>query len=187
MYIGKDREEVIITNYANIHIPDDLFKKAKVIQIDEVTYYKLNSDKVEDSICMLTPINIMMTAKYNKMMNLLNQDIAKMTDISEAVTEMCELFNGSIPLLSTHAEVILSRLIKSPDDDMKRPNWLNYDEPYKLVRVNTALDNTESFTAALASQQTNHHLRHAIFDKRNKINRVGLRSFMDYLFGYHTL
>lgn len=187
MYIGKDREEVIITNYANIHIPDDLFKKAKVIQIDEETYYKLNSDKVEDSICMLTPINIMMTAKYNKMMNLLNQDIAKMTDISEAVTEMCELFNGSIPLLSTHAEVILSRLIKSPDDDMKRPNWLNYDEPYKLVRVNTALDNTESFTAALASQQTNHHLRHAIFDKRNKINRVGLRSFMDYLFGYHTL
>jgi hypothetical protein len=45
------------------------------------------------------------------------------------------------------------------------------------------LANHESVTVALAFEQTRHHLLHQIFDERNDINRVGPRSFEDYIFG----
>ena len=45
----------------------------------------------------------------------------------------------------------------------------------------------ESVTVALAFEQTRHHLLHQIFDERNKINRVGPRSFEDFLFGVESL
>ena len=56
-----------------------------------------------------------------------------------------------------------------------------------MLRLKTALQNTEAVTTALSFEQTKHHLLHAIFDERNKINRVGPRSFADYLFGSETL
>lgn len=184
MFIGKTLEPVTIGNYANINISDEVFSKAKMVVIDDVSYYKINSSKILDYICLLTPINIMMTAKYTKMMRLLDNDIVKYDDISSVVSELYHLFDGIIPLLSTHGEIIIGSLIRNAEDVMKRPNWLNIDEPYQMVRVKTALSNTDSFTAALASEQTNHHLRHAVFDKRNKINKIGARNFIDYLFGY---
>ena len=184
MYIGKTLEPVTIGNYANINISDEIFKKAKVVTIDDVNYYKINSSKLYEDVCLLTPINIMMTAKYTKMMRLLNNDIRNYDDVSVVVTELFHLFEDTIPLLSTHGEIIISCLMRDKDDVMKRPNWLNYDEPYKMVCVKTALTNTDSFTCALASEQTDHHLRDRIFDRRNKINKIGARSFIDYLFGY---
>ena len=187
MFIGKNLEPVTIGNYANINISDEIFKKAKIVTIDDVNYYKVNSTKLLGDICILTPINIMMTAKYTKMMRLLNNDISnKYTNISEVVTELFHLFEDTIPLLSTHGEIIIGSLIRNKDDQMKRPNWLLYDEPYQMVCVKTALTNTDSFTCALASEQTDHHLRDRIFDRRNKINKIGARSFIDYLFGYST-
>jgi hypothetical protein len=55
------------------------------------------------------------------------------------------------------------------------------------MRLKTALANHESVTVALAFEQTRHHLLHAIFDERNKINRVGPISFIDFLFGSDVL
>ena len=184
LYIGKNLEPVTIGNYANINISEEIFKKAKLVTVNDVNYYKVNSSKLYNDICLLTPINIMMTAKYTKMMRLLNNDIRNYDDVSIVVTELFHLFENTIPLYSTHGEIIISCLIRNKDDIMKRPNWLNYDEPYKMVCVKTALTNTESFTEALASEQTDHHLRDRIFDRRNAINKIGPRSFIDYLFGY---
>ena len=55
------------------------------------------------------------------------------------------------------------------------------------MRLKTALANHESVTVALAFEQTRHQVLHAIFDERNKINRVGPRSFEDFLFGVNKL
>lgn len=184
MFIGKNMEPITITNYANINISKNAISKAKLVTIDDVNYYRVNSSKVDDDLCTLTPINKMMTEKYLKMMHLLDNNIVKYDNVSDVVTELYHLMEGTIPLLSTHGEIIISCLLRNRDNVMKRPNWLNYDEPYQMVRVKTALSNTDSFTEAVASEQTNHHLRHAVFDKRNQINKIGARSFIDFLFGY---
>ena len=70
---------------------------------------------------------------------------------------------------------------------MLRPNWLVEDQKYQIMRLKTALQNIESFSTAIAFEQTKHHLYHSIFDERNEIHRVGPRSFTDYLFGEETL
>ena len=184
MFIGKNMEPITITNYANINISKNAISKAKLVTIDDVNYYRVNSSKVDDDLCTLTPINKMMTEKYLKMMHLLDNNIVNYDNVSDVVTELYHLMEGTIPLLSTHGEIIISCLLRNRDNVMKRPNWLNYDEPYQMVRVKTALSNTDSFTEAVASEQTNHHLRHAVFDKRNQINKIGARSFIDFLFGY---
>lgn len=184
MFIGKNMEPITITNYANINISKNAISKAKIVTIDDVNYYRVNSSKVDDDLCTLTPINKMMTEKYLKMMHLLDNNIVKYDNVSDVVTELYHLMEGTIPLLSTHGEIIIACLLRNRDNVMKRPNWLNYDEPYQMVRVKTALSNTDSFTEAVASEQTNHHLRHAVFDKRNQINKIGARSFIDFLFGY---
>lgn len=184
IFIGKNMEPITITNYANINISKTVLSKAKIISIDDVNYYRINSSKVEDDLCTLTPINKMMTEKYLKMMHLLDNNIVKYDNVSDVVTELYHLLDGTIPLLSTHGEIIIGCLLRNHENPMRRPNWLNYDEPYQMVRVKTALSNTDSFTEAVASEQTNHHLRHAVFDRRNTINKIGARSFIDFLFGY---
>lgn len=184
IFIGKNLEPITITNYANINISKSVLSRAKIVTIDDVNYYRINSAKIDDDVCTLTPINKMMTEKYLKMMHLLDNNIVKYDNVSDVVSELYHLLDGTIPLLSTHGEIIIGCLLRNSENVMKRPNWLNYDEPYQMVRVKTALSNTDSFTEAVASEQTNHHLRHAVFDKRNTINKIGARSFIDFLFGY---
>ena len=97
------------------------------------------------------------------------------------------MLQGIIPIMSTHGEIIIGKLLRSVDNKLLRPNFLEPDVPYQMLRLKTALQNTEAVTTALSFEQTKHHLLHAIFDERNKINRVGPRSFADYLFGSETL
>ena len=190
IYIGKDMIPVTVSKYASIHIPDNVTSKFKEVMIDDVSYYKISSHKVLETggmFCDIIPINIMMTAKYMNIMKLLENDIAKFDNISDAVKELTDLAYGLIPILSVHGEIIIGHLIRSTENKLLRPNWLEKDPPYQIMRLKTALTNHESVTVALAFEQTRHHLLHQIFDDRNKINRVGVRSFEDYLFGENML
>lgn len=190
IYIGKDMIPVTVSKYASIHIPDTVTSKFKEVMIDDVSYYKISSHKVLETggmFCDIIPINIMMTAKYMNIMKLLENDIAKFDNISDAVKELTDLTYGLIPILSVHGEIIIGHLIRSTENKLLRPNWLEKDPPYQIMRLKTALTNHESVTVALAFEQTRHHLLHQIFDDRNKINRVGVRSFEDYLFGENML
>lgn len=190
IYIGKDMIPVTVSKYASIHIPDTVTSKFKEVMIDDVSYYKISSHKVLETggmFCDIIPINIMMTAKYMNIMKLLENDIAKFDNISDAVKELTDLAYGLIPILSVHGEIIIGHLIRSTENKLLRPNWLEKDPPYQIMRLKTALTNHESVTVALAFEQTRHHLLHQIFDDRNKINRVGVRSFEDYLFGENML
>lgn len=190
IYIGKDLIPVTVSKYASIHIPDTVTSKFKEVMIDDVSYYKISSHKVLETggmFCDIIPINIMMTAKYMNIMKLLENDIAKFDNISDAVKELTDLAYGLIPILSVHGEIIIGHLIRSTENKLLRPNWLEKDPPYQIMRLKTALTNHESVTVALAFEQTRHHLLHQIFDDRNKINRVGVRSFEDYLFGENML
>lgn len=186
VYIGKDLVPVTISRYASIHIPDVVANKFKEVLIDDVTYYKINSHKIIESggiFCDIIPINIMMTAKYMNIMRLFENDIVKFDKIEDAVKELTSLTYKLLPVLSVHGEIILGHLVRSTENKLLRPNWLEKNPPYQFMRLKTALSNHESVTVALAFEQTRHHLLHQIFDDRNKINRVGPRSFEDHIFG----
>lgn len=189
-YIGKDLKPVTIGHYANAYIPDELLKDMKDVYIGEDLYHKISSYKVLDAgipLCEITPINIMMTAKYFNLNRLFESNMSKYTSFEEVVSTLTHLLHKTIPILSVHGEIIIGHLARRPDNKLLRPNWLNENEPYQLLNLKDALRNTESITQALAFENTRHHLLYPIFDERNKINRVGPISFIDYLFGSEVL
>lgn len=189
IYIGKDLFPIVVSKYASIHIPDAITDAFKEVLIGDETYYKISSHKVleEGMLCSIIPVNIMMTARYMNIMKLLENDITKFSTIEGAVTELTHLIHGIIPIYSVHAEIIIGHLVRSVENKLLRPNWTEHDPQYQIMRLKTALANHESVTVALAFEQTRHHLLHAIFDERNKINRVGPRSFEDFIFGGENL
>lgn len=185
-YIGKDLEPVTISNYASINIPEAILDKCKEVTIDDVSYYKISSYKIleaDGQFCMIIPINIMMTQRYMDIMHLFELDITKFEKVEDIVTRLAHMVHNLIPILSTHGEILIGHHLRSVDNKLLRPNWLVPDQKYQIMRLKTVLQNTESFTTALAFEQTKHHLLHTIFDERNAIKRVGVRSFHDYMFG----
>jgi hypothetical protein len=190
IYIGKDLEPVTISHYANIHIPEKILDRAKDVMIDDVTYHKITSHKIiemDGVFCNITPINIMMTQKYMNIMKLFENEITKFDKIEDAVVALMHLLHGIIPIYSTHGEIILGHLLRDVDNRILRPNWLVEDAPYQILRLKTALQNIEAATTAIAFEQTRHQLLHSIFDERNQINRVGVRSFSDFQFSEENL
>jgi len=191
IYVTKDLIPIKIEKYSSINIPDEVISKAgKLVLVDDISYYKFSSSKVLDvagMFCNITPVNIMMTQKYMNIMNLLENDITKFDKVEDVVAEFTRMLYGTIEVLSTHGEIIIGHLLRDTENRLLRPNWLVENAPYQILRLKTALTNHESVTVALAFEQTKHHLLHAIFDERNKINRVGPRSFEDFLFGEETL
>lgn len=187
VYIGKELFPVTISKYASIHIPDEVVDKFKEVIIDDETYYKISSHKVLEIgngvLCDIIPINIMMTARYMNIMRLFENGITKFDKIEDAVRELTELTYKLLPVLSVHGEIILGHLIRSTENKLLRPNWLEKNPPYQFMGLKTALANHESATVALAFEKTRHHLLHQIFDQRNDIKRVGPRSFEDFFFG----
>lgn len=188
IYVDKTLFPIKISNYMSMYIPDKIFDNCKDIEIDDVTYHKISSSKVlelDDFLCDIIPINKMMTARYMKIMNLFETDIAKgYASISDAVRALTDMVYGLLPVLSVHGEIILGHLIRSVENPLLRPNWLEKNPAYKFMTLKNALTNHESATMALAFEKTRHHLLHKIFDQRNEIHRVGASSFEDYFFGY---
>lgn len=189
MYVTKDMIPITVSHYASISIPEKITENFKEVVIDDVSYYKISSSKILDfgMLCDIIPVNIMMTAKYMNIMKLLENDIVKFQTIEDAVSALTHLIHGIIPILGVHAEIIIGHLVRSVENKLLRPNWLEPNPQYQIMRLKTALSNSESVTVALAFEQTRHHILHSIFDERNKINRVGPRSFEDFLFGGERL
>ena len=189
-YMGKDMEEITVSNYADIHIPQTILDKMKRVEIDDVTYLQTTNFKVAESggaLCEITPINISVISKYMDIIKFFNSGIAKFDKIEDAVCTLMNILHGLIPIFSVHGEIIIGHLIKNIDNKMLRPNWLNPDEPYQIVTVKTALDNSESAMTAVAFEKTSDQLLRNVFDARNEINRVGVRSFSDFMFGENEL
>jgi hypothetical protein len=190
LYIGKDLEPIKISNYANINIPDVIIDNCKTVIIDDVSYHKITSYKVieyGEILCTIVPVNIMMTQKYMDIMRLIETEITKFEKVEDIVVRLMELIHGIIPITSAHNELIIGKLLRDVNNRLIRPNFLQPDVPYQILSLKVALQNSESVTVALAFEQTRHHLLHQIFDERNKIYRVGPRSFIDFLFGEETL
>lgn len=190
-YVGTERKPVTVSNYSSIYIPDDIMDAMKDEVIDEVNYKTILSHKVIDLtngvLCHITPINIMMTEKYFNIMKLFENNISKFDNIESVVRALTEMLYGTISLLGVHGEIILSHLIRSAENRLLRPNWLEEDPEYVMLNLKTALKNAESVTTALSFQETKHHLLSKLFDERNGILRVGPAAFTDFLFGCETL
>lgn len=189
-YIGKDLVPVTISNYASISIPDVILDKCKDVVIDDVTYYKITSHKILEAggqFAVVIPINIMMTKRYMDIMKLFESDITRFATIEDAVVALAKMLHGLIPILSTHGEILIGHLIRRVDNKLLRPDWSQENQEYQIMRLKTVLQNIEAFSTAMSFEQTKHHLYHSIFDERNSINRVGVRGFVDYLFGEDTL
>jgi hypothetical protein len=185
-YCGKDMEEVTIGHYSDIVIPDEVIAKGKKVEIDDVPYIKISSFKVIETggeLCNITPINISIIARYMDIMKFFISNAAKMEKVEDAVVALMRLLDGLIPIFSVHGEIIIGHLLRDPNNKVKRPNWMNEDEPYQILPLKTALGSSESATTSLAFERAGNQLLSSIFDMRNEINRVGVRSFSDYQFG----
>lgn len=186
VYIGKEMTPVTISRYSNIYIDDKIIDKMKDEVIDEVLYHKISSYQVieiaEGIFCTIIPINIMMTQIYMNIMRLFESDISKFDRVEDVVVTLMKLLHGTIPFMSTHGEIIISKLLRDIDNKLLRPDFTIPDVKYQMLKLKSALQNTESVTTALSFEQTKHHLLHSIFDERNQINRVGPRAFSDYAF-----
>lgn len=190
IYVTKDMIPVTISNYAAIQIPDNVIDKFKDVVVDDVTYYKITSHKILElggQLVNIIPINISTTKKYMDIMRLFESDISRFETIDQIVVKLAHMCHKLIPILSVHGEILIGHHIRSVDNRLLRPNWLVPDQKYQIMRLKTALQNTESFATAMSFEQTKHHLYHSIFDERNKINRVGVRTFSDYILGEDTL
>lgn len=190
IFIGKDLKPVTISDYTSVIISEKVLEKMKEVVIDDQTYLKISSSKVLDLtdgvFCTIIPVNIMTTQKYMNIMKLFETEISKISKIEDAVVILMNLLHGVIPILSTHGEIILGQLMRQVDSNMLKPNFLEPDVPYKMIRLKSALENTESVTTALSFEKPKKHILGAIFNERNNINRVGPRSFTDYLYGIET-
>lgn len=189
-YVTKDMIPITISKYASLSIPDSVIDKCKDVVIDDVTYHKITSYKIIEGggqFAVVIPINIMMTKKYMDIMHLFESDISKFERVEDVVDALSHMCYKLIPILSTHGEILIGHHIRSMDNRLLRPDWLVPDQKYQIMRLKTVLQNVESFATAMSFEQTKHHLYHSIFDERNEINRVGARSFSDYIFGSETL
>lgn len=185
VYINKEMYPIKITKYASLHISDAVTDAFKEVTIDDVVYYKITSHKVIElgMFCDIIPINIMLTAKYMKIMSLFENDITKFETISDAISTLTHLMHGIIPVLSVHGEIIIGHLIRSMENKLLRPNWTKDNPEYQFMRLKSALNNHESVTVGLAFETPINHMLRQIFDERNAVKRVGPRSFEDYIFG----
>jgi len=190
LYMGNDMEPVTISNYADIHIPQAVLDKMKRVEIDDVPYLQTTNHKVietEGALCEITPINISVISRYMDIIKFFNSTIAKHDCVEDAVMSLMNMLHGLIPILSVHGEIIIGHLLRDMNNKMLRPNWLEENQQYQIVTVKTALDNSESAMTAVAFEKTGDQLLKSIFDQRNEINRVGVRSFSDYMFGESVL
>ena len=188
IYIKKAKglEPVEISEYSSLYVPEELLDKCKTVEIDDVNYYKISSTKVADvseRLCNITPINIQMTKKYRDIRNLIEFQLQKLDSIDEACSKINHMTYGLIPVLAAHNDLIIGRHVRRPDDILLRPNWLNPNEPYQLLRLRSALENTESAATAYSFEKPYDQTHKKIFDERNKINRVGPPSFADFTYG----
>jgi hypothetical protein len=183
---GKNLEPVEISRYASIYIPDELLDKCKEIEVDDVTYLKISSTKIADvseKLCDITPINIMTSQKYMDIRRLIEFELPKFGTAEEIVDKINHDTYKLMPVLAVHNEVIIGRHLRSVDNELLRPNWLNPNEPYKIFRLRSALEKIESVAIAYSFEKPYDNTHKKIFDERNKINRVGVRSFADFMYG----
>lgn len=183
---GKNLEPVEISRYASIYIPDELLDKCKEIEVDDVTYLKISSTKIADvseKLCDITPINIMTSQKYMDIRRLIEFELPKFDTAEEIVDKINHDTYKLMPVLAVHNEVIIGRHLRSTSNELLRPNWLNPNEPYKIFRLRSALEKIESVAIAYSFEKPYDNTHKKIFDERNKINRVGVRSFADFMYG----
>lgn len=191
-YVGNGKnydkyEKIVISNYTNIEI-NELITSAPMIDAvidgEEVSCYKISSTKIgSDKICTIIPINKMQTEKYFDIMSMLESKISKFETVDDACEALLQLIYKTMPILQVHMEIVVSRLVKSVDNVMIKPNWLNEDEPYQIVRLQEGLNNIESAATAMSFESLNKQLFSKLFDARTNVNRIGPHSFSDYLFG----
>lgn len=186
LYIGKDMIPIGITNYASINIPQDILDQAKEVTIDEETYLKISSYKIIDNggiLCNITPISISSLAVYMNIMKMFENDVVKFEHIDDAVDRLTDMLAEVMPVLAVHGEIMLSKLLRRKDNILLRPNFLEEDAEYQIIRLKSALQNSEAVTVGLAFEQPKHHTMSSIVEKRNKIQRVGQSAFADFMFG----
>jgi hypothetical protein len=114
---------------------------------------------------------------------LIEFELPKFDTAEEIVDKINHDTYKLMPVLAVHNEVIIGRHLRSVDNELLRPNWLNPNEPYKIFRLRSALEKIESVAIAYSFEKPYDNTHKKIFDERNKINRLGVRSFADFMYG----
>ena len=111
---------------------------------------------LEENTCVFT-IDIMnneLTKPLYEIMNVLNKERDKDYTIPEILDYFCDLLiRAGINAHSLQAELILSTLIRDPDNIMERPDFSGNKMPkYTILTVNQAINNCASPIVGLAFQ-----------------------------------
>lgn len=190
IYVTKKMLPVKISNYSSLHLNDEFLDVSKMYEEDETRYYKISSATIQNAdkpLCDIIPINIMMTANYMAIMQLFENRMSSYEKIEDVVNDLDDLFVGTIPLLSTHGEIMIRNHIRARENRMHRPDWLKPDPAYQLLNLKLALQNSESVATGLASEHTKAQLMQSIAETRENIKTVGPRSFIDFMLGEEML
>ena len=106
-----------------------------------------------------------------------NNDITCIHDRNSILQKFIEtVMEGGLDTTSVHLEVILSNQLRNVDDILMKPNWDNFDEPYRLITLNNALTDNPSITVSMEYQKLSKVFYNPLSFKKSS------PSFMDLLF-----
>ena len=164
----KEYDKIEIMNYESMFIDAESMKSFKLVQDKksdggkryyEIPFSSLSSD-LEGRLLSLDIKNNGLTDNLYMIMNLLNKNVAKYTDISKLAQDFFEiLINAGIRCRHVQAEVILNRLIRDANDIYKRPDFTKFEMPeYKIINLNQAIINYKGATIGTSYQELKRQL-----------------------------
>lgn len=164
----KEYDKIEIMNYESMFIDAESMKSFKLVQDKksdggkryyEISFSSLSSD-LEGRLLSLDIKNNGLTDNLYMIMNLLNKNVAKYTDISKLAQDFFEiLINAGIRCRHVQAEVILNRLIRDANDIYKRPDFTKFEMPeYKIINLNQAIINYKGATIGTSYQELKRQL-----------------------------
>lgn len=148
LYISIDFNRLIRKKAYNVN--DKITIPMNVLDDIDIFFIKINNNEISKTM--------------NDIIDVINKSsVTPNLSKSEAVQRLADLvIEGGLSIDLVHLEVILSNQIVSVHDLLKRPNWNNPDEKYKLLTLNQALTNNPSIIISLLYKNLKKVLYHPL-------------------------
>lgn len=138
-------------------------------------YYEIDLAKLESDpelmdlshLFMIQIENNELTKPLYSIMHLLDRADRGVVPGEEPITTIDQLTQRFLELLieagidaqGVHASVILMPLLRKVDNILERPNFRNYNEPYRMLTIKGALENSPSVEIGLSFQYLDRQLK----------------------------
>lgn len=148
-------------------------KSGKKVEGENNDYYEIDLSRLESDledlshIFMIQVENNELTKPLYSIMHLLDRADRGVTPGEEPITTVDQLTQRFLELLieagidaqGVHASLILMPLLRKTDNVLERPNFRNYNEPYRILTIKGALENSPSVEIGLSFQYLDRQLK----------------------------